>query len=295
MEIKIYIDVLFLTNFFMDCALLLLSAKIIKRKTHPLKVALSGFIGATYSLISFFSLIPFPENLMKIAIGCLMTFIVFAPRSLISFIKHSCIFFAVSFCFGGIAIALLYTTDYGSNMGAVLSGGTLYLNIPIYLLIFVSAVCYGILTIFTRSGRKYRRQADIIYDVRVTHKNKSVTFRALYDSGNTLTEPKSGLCVLIVYKKVLTSLIEANPSSNFIIPYKSISGYGEMKGFFPDKTEVNEKIIKVCIGISEETLGENFDAILPSALGLIGSNKETKLNSTSIKQNIPILRKDGMK
>ena len=112
MEIKIYIDILFLTNFFMDCALLLLSAKIIKRKTGFFKPAVSGVIGAAYSIFSFFSLIPFPDNLMKIAIGALMSFIAFSPRSFISFIKHTCIFYAVSFCFSGIAFALLYQTNF---------------------------------------------------------------------------------------------------------------------------------------------------------------------------------------
>lgn len=247
----------------MDCALLLLSAKIIKRKTKLLKLASSGLIGATYSIFSFFSLIPFPENLMKIAIGALMSFIAFSPRSFVSFIKHTCIFYAVSFCFSGIAFALLYQTNFGSNMGAVLSGGTLYLNIPIYKLIIASAVCYGILTIFNKTTKKYRKQADIIYDVTVTYENKKITFKALHDSGNSLTEPKSGLGVLIVQGKILTSILDLDEISTVNIPYKSISGFGELECFIPDKTEVNGKTINVCIGICEEKLGENFDAILP--------------------------------
>jgi len=263
MEIKIYVDILFLTNLFMDYALLLLSAKIVKRKPKLIKLLLSSLFGALYSVISFFMPLSFPESLINIVVGAIMTIIAFTPRSFISFIKHTCIFFAVSFCLGGISFALLSYTGFGSRVGAVFSGSTLYLNIPIYKLIFACAVCYGILSIFNRSVKKYRKQADMIYDVTVTYNEKSITFKAMFDSGNSLLEPKSGLSVLICQKKTLKPLICCDNMKTLTIPYKSISGNGEMQGFIPDKTEINGKTFKLCIGISDIKLGETFDAILP--------------------------------
>ena len=277
MEIKIYVDVLFFTNFLMDYALLYLSAKIIKRKLKFRRHFLSATLGALLGVFSFFiPLSAFWNNSLKITVGVLMTLIAFGPRSIISAIKLSSVFFALCLCCGGLTLSLLYCTNLGARLGTVVSGGTIYLNIPIYKILLCCTLCYGLIASFLTISKKYRNQAEFLCDVTIYHKGKSVQLKALFDSGNTLFEPVSGLSVLVVRKEALSPLSESgNSADNFLvenknniinIPYKTVSGLSQMKGFMPDKTEVNKKEIKVYVAICETNLSENFDALIPCNL-----------------------------
>jgi len=262
MEIKIYADVLFFTNLLMDYALLYISLKIIKRNTNILRLILAAVIGAVYSVFAFFvPVLSALQSSLKIIIASLMVFIAFIPNTFRMFLKHVLIFLAVSFSAGGIAFCILYCTQLGSWLGTVLSGGIFYVNVPIYKLLFVCVICYFTMTVFASVSKKYRRNAENTYDVSVFSGNGKASFKALLDSGNFLTEPKSGIPVMIVRKGVCDFLAESkNPTS---IGYKSLSGYGELYGFMPDKTIVNNKKINIFIAISETKFGDGFDAILP--------------------------------
>jgi len=262
MEIKIYADVLFFTNLLMDYALLYISLKIIKRKPHILRLISAATIGAAYGVFAFFvPVLPFAKSGLNIIIASFMVYIAFMPGTFRTFLKYILIFLAVSFSAGGIAFCILYCTALGSWLGAVSSGGIIYVKVPIYKLLFVCVVCYFIMSLFTSVSKKYRRNAEITYDVSVFSGEEKATFKALLDSGNFLTEPKSGIPVMIIRKGVCDFLAEnKNPVP---IGYKSLSGYGELYGFMPDKTIVNNKEINVFIAISEIKFGDGFDAILP--------------------------------
>lgn len=274
MEIKIYVDVLFFTNLFMDYALLYICAKITKAKISLIKILLASLFGALYGVFSFF--IKLPVSLLwfvKISIGAVMVFISLTPKSIINFIKYTFIFFAVTFCCGGILFSLLYFTKLGSSLQTVVSGGIIYMNIPIYKLIFACGVCYIIMTIFSISSKKYKKLFGIIYDVTVTLEGKSVTLKAILDSGNSLKEPLSNHDVIVAEKNALNplftsedyadNLIKDKKYNSLYIYCKSITGREKIIAFMPDSITINGKQTYAYIGISKMKISENFNALLP--------------------------------
>lgn len=264
MVIKVYTDILFLTNLFMDYILLYISMKIIKKKTHILRMVFAAFIGGLYGVVSFFSLFPYAHSIIaKVFVAALMTFIAFRPNSLKEFLKYGITFAAVSFCAGGIAFSVMYYTSLSSMIGAVFSGGIFYANLPIYKIIFTFILCYAVVTVFFHISKKRRKNSENLYDVSVYTGKKHINFTALSDSGNLLTEPQSGIPVMVVKKEIGKTLLKNIHTDFKKIPYKSLSGSGEMYGFIPEKITINKKSLALYIAISDINFGDGFDAILP--------------------------------
>ncbi len=262
MEIKVYADVLFLINLLMDYALLYISLKIVKRKPQKLRLIISATIGAGYGVFSFFvPFSPLAEAFLKVTVASFMVFMAFKPTALHTFLKYVIVFLVVSFSSGGIAFSVLYHTSLGTKLGTAFSGGTFYVNLPVYKLIFVCAICYLFMTIFSFVSNRFRRTSEGTYDVTVFSQNKKVSFKALLDTGNFLSEPKSCFPVMIVRKGVCDELKEHK--TEVPVRYKSLSGNGELLAFLPDKTLINNKKTDIYIAICETTFGEGFDALLP--------------------------------
>lgn len=274
MEIKIYADVLFLTNLFMDYLLLYLSAKITKQKIIFWQIATAAFLGALLCSIIFFANLPSTVNtVVKIVLGIMMVYITFLPKRLLLFVKQSCIFFLITFCFGGICFSLFFFTDMASRVGAVFSGGILYFNFPVYKLLVSCLICYIILEISFLAVKKYKKHAAKLYDVDILKNEQKISLKALLDTGNTLRESKTEKGVLVVCWNALKKLFNTQKDFNefmnenketFIsIPYKSVSGHFIMPGFLPDVIKVNGKEINVYVGISEVDFDDFYEAILP--------------------------------
>lgn len=275
MEIKIYADVLFLTNLFMDYLLLYISMKIVKIKVHFWHIFISAFIGAlSCSVIFFVSLPSFFNVVIKVFVGLVMTYVAFSPKNLVCALKQTCVVFAVSFSMGGICFSLFYFTSIGSRLGAVCRDGIFYFNFPVYKLILSCLIAYVVMEISSVCIKKYRRYAAKIYDVELFKKDKSVSFKALYDTGNSLVESKTSKGVLVVNWNVIKKLFETEKSfadfssentNMFIpIPYKSVSGHSIMLGFLPDITMVNGIKADVYVGISEIKFDDFYEALLPN-------------------------------
>ena len=81
-----------------------------------------------------------------------------------------------------------------------------------------------------------------IYDIRVYYNNKKVEGRALFDSGNTLSECFSGRPVIISEKDFIRPLYEKSDITylkNFrLVPYSTINNGGALPAFMADKIEI---------------------------------------------------------
>lgn len=275
MEIKVYVDVLFFVNLFMNYILLWLLSLFIKVRLKIGLSILSSCVGAIYAVGMFF--IPvhaFYSVAGKIAMGGLMVWIAFLPKSLRQFIKYVCIFYTVTFVCGGMGFALLYYTGAGTFFGTIFSGGTIYMNIPIYKLIFVCTICYLLLSLAFTVARKIRRRHQLIYDVKICYREAEVNIRALYDSANFLKETSSGKSVMIVRWDSIRSLFDttsdfneyfSNHADSFVpIPYKSVGGHSMIFGFMPEYIYSGGAERKMYVGISEIRIGDEYDAILPN-------------------------------
>jgi stage II sporulation protein GA (sporulation sigma-E factor processing peptidase) len=116
LEIKIYIDLLFFTNFYFDAFLLWLTCLLTRQRPKISRLLLAAGFGGLYSILLFFA----PKSLLftvsgKLVSGALMLFICTPAHCLRAFIKHLAVFYTLSLMAGGIVSALLF--ESGSFLG----------------------------------------------------------------------------------------------------------------------------------------------------------------------------------
>ncbi|MGN1058858.1 MAG: sigma-E processing peptidase SpoIIGA [Clostridia bacterium] len=276
MEIKIYIDVLLLINLLFNYLLLWLTGLLLRRHVHTLRLLAIALIGALYAVCVFFlpdlTLYTLPG---KLAMGVIMAAAAYRPRCLKALIKYICVFYAAVFILGGAAFCFFYFSDSGALLGAIYRNGTLYINLPVYRLLLLTGLCYGILKATFALGARMAAAGKQIIPLRIVLNGRSVLLKGFYDSGNLLQDP-GGRGVIITEWRCVQPLFgrACAPEEADIafadIPYHTLQGQGKLKAFRPDAMyrEQGRRLIPaapVYIGIVNEPLNyyNNWDAILP--------------------------------
>lgn len=288
MKPVIYIDVLFLVNFFINCTLLLICAKILKRQYKAHRLFLGAALGAIYAVCMFFPKMQFMYTLLaKFLMSLLIVSSSFRIIKLPLYIKTVCTFYLASFTLGGGLIALVHFTNTQKITGTVMNNGIFYFNLPFGTVLTASLIAYVLISIFCRT---YKQTKSTTYkEVCVYVGGKHTHFRALVDTGNMLSEPISNTPVMVVELEKLKSVLpkdfydalnnssaietisHENISLDFesrirVIPYSSLGEQnGLLMGFKPDAVKISEKCItNIIIGVYNRNLSatSEYDALL---------------------------------
>ncbi len=259
----VYLDMLFLMNFFMDTLVLFGTAFLIKKALCLWRIALSSSLSALYSTVMFFPQISFLYSIVfKSVFLFFSVWIAFPSGTIKSLFKNALMFFASNLIFGGIMFFLIFTTDFGTAMNTFVSNGEIYFDISskalIFSIILAYLVIYAISFIKKQNIVASRRQVDIT----ITFENKTVTFKALCDTGCTLCDPISGFpaiilsqkCAKQLFPKDLLSAIRINTipagyeTRLRVLPFSAIGTHLEiMYGIIPDKVLFDGREIKKAI------------------------------------------------
>ncbi len=263
----VYIDMLFLMNFFMDTLVLLGTAFLIKKSLCLWRIALGSSLSAFYSTVMFFPQISFLYSIVFKAVFLFFSvWIAFPASTLKALFKNTLMFFASNLIFGGIIFFLIFATDFGTAMNTFVSNGEIYFDISsktlIFSIILAYLVIYAISFIKKENIVTSRKQVDIT----VSFENRTVSFKALCDTGCTLCDPISGFPAIILspkyakqlFPKALLSAIKKNkiPSEYETklraLPFSTLDTRLEiMYGIIPDKILFEgREIKKVIIAIS---------------------------------------------
>ena len=108
-------------------------------------------------------------------------------------LRQGILFVLLTCAFGGgvIAIGLLGGT------GLTLGNGVFYSVLDLKVVLLSAAVCYGVLTlVFQRLG-KHSFAAGELVSAKVRIGDRSASFTALVDTGNTLSDPATGRPVMV--------------------------------------------------------------------------------------------------
>lgn len=222
MKYIFYADVYFITNFIMDSLLLGFAAKICRKQISATSLILGAFIGAILTVLDI--IYPIKNDAVNKIYAyfvisfmmCIVTFGVHKGKELLKI--WICMFFT-AFVIGGV----LNATYYYMGMQSVT------------VLCFVGFTCfsYMIMSMLLQQIRTWRGktgQTDDIIKVLLIHKGIQISVPALYDSGNSLTEPFGGKPVHIIEQDVAMKLIKGGNITNEkikIVPYHSL---GEKAG-----------------------------------------------------------------
>ena len=178
---------------------MLVSARVCGVVLRRARYLLAALTGALYAAVMVLPGCGWLGNgAMKLALGAAMALIAFGGEA--HWARCAVVFFAVSAAFGGAvyAASMLAGVSPGSGALVTVSGRVLALSF---------AACYAAVSlVFRRRARAADRE---VRTVTVTLAGRSVTLRALRDSGNDLHDPVSGLPAAVVERAAVLPLFPA--------------------------------------------------------------------------------------
>ena len=268
MKQTVYADVLLVVNFFINYFLLLSVGRITKSSFSRTRVCLGAAFGAACSLTLFLPPMDFfIEILIKLAISSAMLLIAFRMKNIRVFGRYLLVTCAVTFGFGGAMLALWLTV---APRGMYYRNGTVYFSLSPAFVIFVTVVCYTIITLAGKICRRLElRSGECSAVIRCEGNERSL--RLMYDTGNLLTEPFSGLPVIVARRNALGGVIpkgfptEQSNGNLRVIPYSALGGEGLLCAFRPQSVELRvgrrRNSVECYVAVSD-TLESEYDGII---------------------------------
>lgn len=266
----IYADVLVIINIYITYALLALTGALIRKKKSPLRMVAASVLSGFYSLII---LIPgITEGIIglsKLFFSVLLVFIAFPLKGKKQIIKATGAFFIVNFAFGGLMLALWL---FVAPSGMYYNNSIVYFDIDTGVLLFLTVVCYVILSIGERFISR-RAPKGTVYDCTLYIKGKSYYCRCFLDTGNSLRDCYTGAPVIIVNSSVFHGCIADDIGTSEIpmrlIPCCTVSGQELLNAISCERAELRS--VKGSYAVSDITVAltankirqGSYDGILP--------------------------------
>ncbi len=251
-DLKIYLDLVFLLNFFIDFLILFSTSKILKNVIKLRKLLLGSLVASSSIFLLFIDLNSLQLFLFKIVISASIILVTFGRKS---FFKNISYFYILSIILGGCLYLLNISFTYSNK-------GILFINNGLVFNFFLSIIVIPIILFcYVKEHLIYKNTFSNIYEVKLEINRKIYNLRGMIDTGNQLKDPYSGKSIILVSN--------INYNKNFIyVPYKALNTSGIIKCFKPNKVVINNKEFNNClIGISNDKFNlDNVDCILPNIL-----------------------------
>lgn len=254
----IYIDVLIFTNMLVNYCILNLTKKFLHINTGVLRLIISAFSGALFSLVVF---LPINSQitlyLIRITSSALICLVAFYNKNIILYVKSVIATFCFSVIFCGSMI-LLYQTVKPDNMAIV--NDTVYFQINPSGLIIISVVIYFAIRVIQRIF--HREVSGEIVKLKFRVNQKVYECIGKIDTGCSVVEPFSQSPVIIVENSV------ANVKGIRVIPYSALGNSGIIKGIKCEELEIDSKKInkEIYIGVYNGTIDSSIKAIINSEI-----------------------------
>ncbi len=229
MYYELYIDVLFLENFMMDSLLLLAVNRVLKYNRSYGRIFFGGAIGSVLTCLAIAA--PFPAVIKLIlfhfVINSLMIITGIQISTVPQFIKAFLLLYLAAFALGGVMYAF---RPYMRHMSLLYAAGV---GFGFLISKLSGALCQSV------------RQEMVICEVTIYTEKGEHTVKALWDTGNKLTDPLTGKAVSIIdpeTEKIVVGAAEKARGFHYI-PYRCVQGESIMKVF---RTE------KICVHMEED-------------------------------------------
>ena len=154
--------------------------------------------------------------------------------------------------------------------GMVYRNGTVYFSLSPAFIIFVTVACYTVITLAGKICRRLELNSAACRAV-VRCGGNERPLRLMCDTGNLLTEPFSGLPVIVARRSALGCVIpagfptgEGNENMR-VIPYSALGGEGVLCAFRPQRVTLfvgrREYDIACYIAVSD-SLDSEYDGVV---------------------------------
>ena len=248
---KIYLDLVFLLNFFFDFLLLYGTSKILKEMVPIKRLVLGSVVASLSVFLLFVKLNSVSLFLIKVIISIGIILTTFGKKN---FIKNISYFYLLSIVLGGSLYLLNISFTYRNQGILFINNG---LSINFILLIIVSPI---IIFCYVKEHILYKNTYGNIYEVLIIKNNKKYKLMGLLDTGNRLKDPYKGRSVILVNNDILME------GDIVYVPYKALNTTGVIKCYKVDKVIVEEKeFSNSLVGISKDKIAiDGVEFILPN-------------------------------
>ena len=195
----VYLDQAWLLNSLVDYLLLRASGQLLGMPLHRGQLLMAGAAGGVYAALSLLPGFGYLQQLWcRVLVGALLCLCAFwSPRGLM---RQTVVLFLLAAAFSGITLLL---TQCFSAPGALI-GGTVYYPLSLGVLVLTAGGACGLIS---WGLRRLMQHGGGLGEVQATLGGRTVTFTALYDTGNTLRDPISGCRVLVADWTLLRQLL----------------------------------------------------------------------------------------
>lgn len=257
MYYELYIDVLFLENLMLDYLLLSTLRKLLKVPSGRLRRLLAAVLGSA---------------------GTCLMYLLYMEKTLAGFLIQYGILSLCLVKIGlhvkgkrmlGKSVFLLYAASIA--FGGIFQWVEQHLRFPVYPFMGISLVSYAILTTAAEQLMRLRIQEQNLCDAVLLFRDRSVSVKALRDTGNRLRDPIAGHPVSIITEKRKEELCGETEVLYYPVPFHSVGKKdGILQAFFADcmyiQTQEGQTLIceRPLLGITNEPLSskDEYDMIL---------------------------------
>lgn len=247
----IYVDILVVLNTLVNYFILLGVRKITRSYTKRWRLVIGALFGGVSSVLIFIENLGVVMTLLKIVMAIMMTAITFGIKPYKHFLKKIILLFAITFIFGGVALAVYMFFDKDI---LIYSNGIIYFDVDMTFLTVISVISYIVITLVTKITEK-KASKSREYIVTLENNGKTINCSALMDTGNSLCEPFSGYPVVMVDKDIYNKMFTDEKVR--YIPVSTVSGESLVKAFRPQNLTIdNFSTNKIYIGESLTALDD---------------------------------------
>ena len=245
----VYLDLLILENFIINCFLLKITSNTVRVKVKWKFLLISGFVGSLYVIVLIYPPAAFLNILpVKLLIAFFMIVFTFKIKDK-GFILKTCIVFIIySMMLSGVCSFFQYSSITGFTYKKLI------------ISIIIVYIIIERLVVFIKERKSI---TELIYKVDIVLDKSNISLNGFLDTGNELREPVTNMPVILVTGEILKGLNIEN-CLKLSIPYKVFNGEtGSLTAFKPDyiNVYVGDHIIKreVFIAVSNENFTKTME------------------------------------
>lgn len=264
----IYLDVLLITNIYVNYFLLKGTARITHTALSFKRCIFASVLGTVTALTILLPEQTFLINLFLKILGALFIVkLAFSKLTIKRFIKLTAIFFGMSFVFAGV---MLIVCEVIKIPVIIVNNYSVYFNISILALAISTIIAYIAVCIIANILDK-KLNVNHSYKVNIQLFDKKYILNGICDTGNSLIDTFSGKPVIICNSKEIASLADIDFNSEYnseqyielfrkfkglrLLPYSTIGNQGIIPAFLADSITITDernqiKPVDAYIGLS---------------------------------------------
>lgn len=228
---KLYVDIFFLVNFFMNFVVLLSQSFFQHKRIALRRLMIASLVGSLFACLFVLGGIHrkiLCFVLLYVLMSIVLVRIAFGKTTVGTMLKNILFFYSISFMLAGLLIQIKELFLFSMSSIVVLLVASSFL-------LFVR--------ILLPKWKRWQSDVNVYYRVRLAYKGEKVCGNALWDSGNRLQEPFTGEGVMLGEKSFLSSLWKHREEPiQRVIPYHSVGKEtGLLRVFQADYLEVEKE------------------------------------------------------